>query len=379
MTGKDLPRQRPRAAIKARTINELERTLERQGRGQTLAGFGLGLDRRASRAQGRGFYARLSGSSSPYAFAEVYGKLVAGALTWVDVPSGRTGLAHSENGLAGLSGKVARLEWVPRWGAARFGFNRKGCKWTITLGGCGNTPLAGETVELKQSGATIASGTTNGSGVVVLNVPPGTYDIVATDTAGYGYATSTTTGVSHTCDQSTTIVLTGDPDHICTLCCTNLIPKTLNGTYAGGAFTVTYDAASGKWKGSGVFAGIAVTARGVDCSGPMCADGGTGLNVQFEMDCGPNGLGGYQFNFRMIWGCLLCHLMCPDIPTSFYSNDTTPPAGGTTAKAASSPVPSPCSPFFIQFQFSADPIPPPSPCSETPGGTGVAHLITITA
>jgi hypothetical protein len=140
-----------------------------------------------------------------------------------------------------------------------------GGNWTdSTKGGkgCNSVNLAGELVELKQSGVTIASGTTNASGVVKLSVPPGTYDVVVTDSAGYGYDTSTTT-LAHTCNQSSTITLSPDSDHVCMggLCC-NISPKTIHITFTysgphGGSDvpdgTCTYDPALGQWWESGTW------------------------------------------------------------------------------------------------------------------------------
>jgi hypothetical protein len=132
------------------------------------------------------------------------------------------------------------------------------CNWTITVrGACTSEVLSGRTVSLYQSAVLIASGTTNGSGVVVLNVPAGSYDV--TVSSGGGYAAYSASGTSHTCSDSTTITLSVASGRLCFACGTCLaIPTSLSLTWlshTGGAWsgpddTLAYDSVTHRWVGS---------------------------------------------------------------------------------------------------------------------------------
>jgi hypothetical protein len=177
MIGRKLPHQTPGRPIAARTINRFAQLVEDLTRGQTLAGSGIGLDRRGRRE--RGFYARLSGTTSPYSFAEVYGQMSGSSLTWVTRPRGRTGTgaAYEDNAVAGLDNKVAWIE--PALGAAgvwRFYFNRKGppppcasgriCVTVNGGGGCFTDPIAGVAITITDNASppnVIATGSTSGT------------------------------------------------------------------------------------------------------------------------------------------------------------------------------------------------------------------------
>lgn len=86
-----------------------------------------------------------------------------------------------------------------------------GGKWVAEEGGCSvkftvlcvSTPVSGATVTVKNGGTTVASGTTNGSGVVTLNIPSaGTYTVVVpavgSCTAGYSGSLALSCGGSYT-------------------------------------------------------------------------------------------------------------------------------------------------------------------------------------
>jgi hypothetical protein len=286
MTGRDLPRQKVGRWIWPRTINRFAEAVEDRSRGQLLSGFGLALDRRV-RGE-RGFFVRLSGAASPYSWAEVYGQVAGSTFTWVTMPSGRSGTANAyeQNSIAGLDGKVVKLvatEFANVW---RFGFSRRTilCNWTFTVrGGCNSELLAGATVNLRQSGVLIATGTTDISGVAIIDVPAGTYDVEVIDTAGYGYSTYTAS-VAHTCSQSTTITLSVDVDHFCETGCGNCLspPNVVNisWTYPAGWTgtmwpneALTWNASAVCWVGSTVVNGTSNQALVCYPSAPFYSPG----------------------------------------------------------------------------------------------------------
>ena len=141
---------------------------------------------RITLARPEGFYATLSGSSSPYSFTEKYGTANGGWATRV-----RTGTtnAYEVNGVAGLDTKVAflrpgapgdyRFQWVTDGGG--------GCAGSVTLTFvCGGAGLSGVSVTITQGG-TSYSGTTNGSGQVTFSPGlSGVWTFTATKT---GYVT----------------------------------------------------------------------------------------------------------------------------------------------------------------------------------------------
>lgn len=157
--------------------------------GPTADGIYLALD------QGeQGFYARLSGSTSPYSFSEVE---AAAAGAWSSPPSPRTGTANAYefNAMAGLGGLVAWIRPDP-FGAWRFYHVKRGTG-TITVNvdarNCAGT-LFGSTVNVPTVQIKLhASGTVVGSGTLYTNItvtgsPGSGYDVVVT---APGYQTIT--------------------------------------------------------------------------------------------------------------------------------------------------------------------------------------------
>lgn len=175
-------------------------------------------------------WAKLDGSSNPYSFTEQHYDSSTG---FSDMVGARTGTnSYEANSVTGLGGNIVRLYYHGESDDWRFSRKVYTCLWFITVKGCGLSSLQGQTVELKQSGTTVASGTTNVSGQVTLDVPAGSYDIVVTDSAGYGYNTSTTSGVTHTCGQSTTVTMAVDSDHFCGNCgACKTLPKSVSITF----------------------------------------------------------------------------------------------------------------------------------------------------
>ena len=89
--------------------------------------------------QPRGFWAKLSGSSSPYSFQEVIGSEVMGTILWTVRTDGAegTGDAYELNGVSGLDAQVAYLERNDAFEGWSFEYPRKGTGGgTITVPGC---------------------------------------------------------------------------------------------------------------------------------------------------------------------------------------------------------------------------------------------------
>jgi hypothetical protein len=124
------------------------------------------------------------------------------------------------------------------------------CNWTFTIRGCRNLLRVGDTVNLRQSGVLIATGTTDGSGQVTLSVPAGTYDVEVVPTDAR-YATNTASR-AHTCNQSTSITLLPTSDYACGGDCFNceLIPATVVGTQGADATGIEQMSGTYTWRGA---------------------------------------------------------------------------------------------------------------------------------
>jgi hypothetical protein len=117
-----LNKQKPGEPIKTRTINDMIDGVEGLSGLSTGQGFGGQGYQIAFQADGN-FPAKLSGTASPYSFAEVYG--TAGG-AWAVLAGGRSGTtnAYEYNAKASLANKVVMLK--PHWpGAYKFSLPRK--------------------------------------------------------------------------------------------------------------------------------------------------------------------------------------------------------------------------------------------------------------
>jgi hypothetical protein len=142
-------------------------------------------------ARPRPLWVQLSGSTSPYSFAQVYGD---GAGGFATLTGGITGTAYEFNGAAGLGGIVVQVE---RWGGADWysfymprGVADSTCSGTtricatITSDGCTGTTAYGATVTVKDNtGATVGTCTVDGKVTSLLSVAGG-----SGYTNGTGYA-----------------------------------------------------------------------------------------------------------------------------------------------------------------------------------------------
>ena len=152
-----------------------------------------------------GFYATLSGASSPYSFTEKYG--TTGGAWATRVRTGTTN-AYEVNGLAGLSGKTVFLRpGYPGEYLFQSSSVAASCTGTVTVNvKCNSTNVASATVTISQGGTTYATGSTNGSGNFSTTALPasGTYDISVTKS---GFATYTSTFVYSCANITVNVVL----------------------------------------------------------------------------------------------------------------------------------------------------------------------------
>ena len=159
---------------------------------------------RITLARPEGFWATLSGASSPYSFTEKYG--ATGGVWTTRVRTGTTN-AYEVNGKAGLSGKTVFLRpGYPGEYLFQSSSVASSCTGTVTVNvKCGGTNVASATVTISQGGTTYATGTTNGSGNFSTTALPasGTYDISVSKT---GFVTYTGT-FSYSCSSITVNVV----------------------------------------------------------------------------------------------------------------------------------------------------------------------------
>jgi hypothetical protein len=85
--------------------------------------------------------------------------------------------------------------------------------------------VAGATVEFKQSGTTIYSGTTGSSGTVTLSIAAGTYDRVVSRSPRFTTSTTSVTVTSGT--TSMTVALSAASGYHCSSCCVEPLADTL--------------------------------------------------------------------------------------------------------------------------------------------------------
>ncbi|MHC5536950.1 hypothetical protein ACYOEI_01595 [Singulisphaera rosea] len=129
------------------------------------------------------FYARLSGSSSPYSYSEAY--LPKTGTTWLDLPGARTGSdAHEFNDVPGLNGKVVRLMLLEddTYGFVWVRQPTPKCKNVcvgVSTGCSGNAAISGASVSLSDGTNTFTC-TTSGQVAAVTISNPGLYSAVPT-------------------------------------------------------------------------------------------------------------------------------------------------------------------------------------------------------
>lgn len=99
---------------------------------------------------------------------------------------------------------------------------------TVCVKGCGSTALNGRTVTVSQSGVTITTGTTSGSGCVTFTLPVGSYD-VATDAPTH-YDPASTSGVVVTPSTPATVNFTLAPSSGYSCSCVACYPGNCTGS-----------------------------------------------------------------------------------------------------------------------------------------------------
>lgn len=199
------PRQEVGQAIRAKTLQYLADIAEKASRLTGGVPFSVwassgGALIRDSRA--RPFYARLSGSSSPYTFYEAY-PLPGGR--WADLIGGRTGQVYEINGTTGMDGEHHRIKLTTagdyRFKAVSVGCNPSTSRICTKILICGNsyTQATGVTVTAQDTdGNTLGPCTASGMLDTITRVSGG-----AGYTNGVGYSlgiTGTGTGAAGTFD-----------------------------------------------------------------------------------------------------------------------------------------------------------------------------------
>jgi hypothetical protein len=162
---RNLKRIKPGRPIPARTLAEFERAAEAQSKFYVWP---------LQELSGRGWWGKLSGTSSPYSAVEV--DRSGGSWTTYTGGYSVTSKVYEVNGISGLANKVVWIEPTETAGEWRTRFRRKhstsSCNATLSgiLSGCiyqGYTnPIPGIAWTATQSGSTVASGTTDASGTI---------------------------------------------------------------------------------------------------------------------------------------------------------------------------------------------------------------------
>lgn len=201
-----------------------------------------------------GFYATLSGASSPYSFTEKYGT-TGGA--WATRVRTGTANAYEVNGLAGLSGKTVFLRpgYPGEYLFQSSSVGSTGCSTgtlVFTVTGCG-VNQAGATVTVTGPGGFSASGTTNGSGQVTFSVvgyPAGTYSWTVSKGVRFQSQSGTKSVVCAT--TNTQIVsLSAATGYRCASCCGVPIKENLWLTTPFGT-TIAFNFVASQWQGTAV-------------------------------------------------------------------------------------------------------------------------------
>lgn len=169
----------------------------------------------------------------------------------------------------------------------------------VTLRGCNSLPLAGETVTVQLSGVTVASGTTDGSGVASFSLAAGSYTVL-TSVARFN-ASSTSATVTSGVTTSLTVTPTVAAAYFC--CgydCARPLSKTLHFTLGGYSGTFTFSGSS-----AGYTDNIA-NANVYHCTTPsfacVCSATSGPSPVQFALTC-PSG-SGQPFRMQILGGAL---------------------------------------------------------------------------
>lgn len=146
---------------------------------------------------------------------------------------------------------------------------------TGTAHGCGSELITGATVTItnQSTGATIGTGTTNGSGVYSIGIPSGgTYNVNMAATGNYQAYTRSVTVTTNT-------TATADlyPDPISTLhCCDgNLLGDTLHATVGGYAVVLNWNSSLSIWQGDFTVS----TPHGVGTPDGACSNFSTSLSA----------------------------------------------------------------------------------------------------
>ena len=227
-----IPHVKPGDHVAAPDFNEIAARLERFLNLRVAENSGLTLDSGPyghiiGLTQPGPIWAQLSGSSSPYSFTEVSRT---SSNTWATFGNlSGTSNAYEINNTANLGGKVVEL-WRTAAGDWRFAAECATCSitWSFHVTGCNSANISGAVVVLKQSGVTIATCTTNTSGVCSMTVPPGTYDVTITPPTSSYYDTYTNTLAATTNTNVTLSQSTSQCQSTCTTC--SVIPNSLSVT-----------------------------------------------------------------------------------------------------------------------------------------------------
>jgi hypothetical protein len=288
MPGKKLDRQSKGQIIRATTINQIVDGANWMSRFNVAPGFGM-ISTAAGPvvydARPQKIWAKLSGTTSPYSWSQVYG---GGDGTFTVLSGGLSGTTNASeyNSHGGLNNVIVQLE---QWGALDFRFFApsrtsypnpcigSGNSLSFQLLGCPtNSPVPGASVDFILGGATIFSGTTDGSGSVsVSGAAPGSYTISWTYGSLSGSTSATISGACSSASRSANLVtVAGASNYGCCSFgtgCLLPLPKTLFITDSNGTTALSLTSLGSRILWRAVLVGPPSIEYQLDCDGTLTA------------------------------------------------------------------------------------------------------------
>lgn len=216
----------------------------------------------------------------------------------------------------------------------------------LVVRSCDQTPIAGASVQVTQSGATVGSGVTDSTGKVGFSLAKtGSTTVSASAT---DYQTGSITINLGPGATNTEVTLATDSAHVCCTNCPVLMPSVLHLTDPLGTMTLTWNPNRGAWEGCRPFSDPSgSTPFGTGCSAPMPI---TSTQV-YQFFCTDAGIA---------WRLIVSFPCCADASSASFGlplaeTCSDPPiVGGCGANG--SPLSASCNPPNFVFQLSSQPL-----------------------